>query len=107
MKLSLKSPKLEALRSTVYGLLWTKHGLQIVRPGDYIVKAATGCTYRLKADTVDQYYNIENNPDTLKNFAEKMSKPKPEEHACTYCGAVEGELHGPDCSLLTTMRNMS
>ena len=74
MKVSLKSPDLEALRSTVYGVLWTKHGLQIVRPGDYIVRAATGCTYRLKEDTVHKYYNIRGNPDNIKEFAQSLAK---------------------------------
>lgn len=61
MRVKHKAPWYEAVRSTIWGLLWTKRGLQVVRPGDYIVKAPSGCTWRLRAKDVQSYYHIEKN----------------------------------------------
>ena len=94
MKIKHKAPWYQTVRSSVWGLLWTKHGLQIVRPGDYIVRAPTGCTWRLRPDTVNEHYDIQERP----------AAPEPDiKPAISTAAAVENHISNsifarcPDC----------
>lgn len=74
MRIKHKGPWYQAVRSSAYGILWTKHGLQIVRPGDYIVRAPTGCTWRLQAHTVNAYYVIDRTDDNHTATVKQLRK---------------------------------
>ena len=49
---------LDAIESLAWGILWTPRGIQIVKPGDYIVRAKTGCTWRIHKKDIKRYAKV-------------------------------------------------
>ena len=40
-----------------WGFMWTRRGLKFYNKGDYLVKAPTGCTWPMRASTVEKFYD--------------------------------------------------
>jgi len=45
--------------ATEIGTMVTPRGIKVYEPGDYIVEAPTGCQWPMPKDSIDNYYDIQ------------------------------------------------
>lgn len=92
MKITHKATVLEAIEASHYGILWTSHGLQIVRPGILIVKAPTGCVWTMTKEFARSHYDYDPLvPQTTKQYKDlptPMKRCAAENKNCT-CSPME------------------